>query len=104
MSSLGRRRRLPSKLRSVSSIIRMFANVRVYDQGRLEERYYGPRLPLRSPLTNSGEAIVTARSSPALSEVVRVIALEQTFPLEDAAAAYERFEQGGKLGKLVLVT
>ena len=27
-----------------------------------------------------------------------------TFPLEDAAAAYDRFRAGGKLGKLVLVT
>jgi NADPH:quinone reductase-like Zn-dependent oxidoreductase len=27
-----------------------------------------------------------------------------TFPLEDAAAAYERFGAGGKLGKIVLVT
>ena len=26
-----------------------------------------------------------------------------TFPLEEAAAAYERFEAGGKLGKIVLV-
>jgi NADPH:quinone reductase-like Zn-dependent oxidoreductase len=25
-----------------------------------------------------------------------------TFPLEDAAAAYDRFKQGGKLGKIVL--
>jgi NADPH:quinone reductase-like Zn-dependent oxidoreductase len=27
-----------------------------------------------------------------------------TFPLDRAAEAYERFEQGGKLGKIVLVT
>jgi D-arabinose 1-dehydrogenase-like Zn-dependent alcohol dehydrogenase len=27
----------------------------------------------------------------------------ETFPLDRAAEAYERFEQGGKLGKIVLV-
>ena len=25
-----------------------------------------------------------------------------TFPLDDAAAAYDRFKEGGKLGKIVL--
>ena len=34
---------------------------------------------------------------------VRVL-VEETYPLEDVEAAYERFEQGGKLGKIVLVT
>ena len=33
---------------------------------------------------------------------VRVL-IEETFPLDDAVAAYERFERGGKLGKIVLV-
>ncbi len=37
------------------------------------------------------------------SGAVRVL-VEATYPLEDAAAAYERFNQGGKLGKIVLVT
>jgi NADPH:quinone reductase-like Zn-dependent oxidoreductase len=27
-----------------------------------------------------------------------------TYPLDDAAAAYERFKAGGKLGKIVLTT
>ena len=30
------------------------------------------------------------------------VPIEKTFPLEDAAAAYERFEAGSKLGKIVL--
>ncbi|HEX4818925.1 MAG TPA: zinc-binding dehydrogenase [Acidimicrobiales bacterium] len=32
------------------------------------------------------------------------VPIEATFPMSDAAAAYERFSAGGKLGKLVLVT
>jgi NADPH2:quinone reductase len=32
------------------------------------------------------------------------VPIAETFPLEEAAQAYERFEQGGKLGKIVLVT
>jgi putative PIG3 family NAD(P)H quinone oxidoreductase len=31
------------------------------------------------------------------------VPVAETFPLEEAAAAYDRFEAGGKLGKLVLV-
>ncbi len=31
------------------------------------------------------------------------VLVEQTFPLADAAAAYERFASGGKLGKIVLL-
>jgi len=31
------------------------------------------------------------------------VAVEATFPLADVAAAYDRFAQGGKLGKIVLV-
>jgi NADPH:quinone reductase-like Zn-dependent oxidoreductase len=31
------------------------------------------------------------------------VPIAATFPLEQAAAAYERFEAGGKLGKIVLV-
>ncbi|MEO7555475.1 MAG: zinc-binding dehydrogenase, partial [Acidimicrobiales bacterium] len=30
------------------------------------------------------------------------VPVEQTFTMEDAALAYERFAQGGKLGKIVL--
>ncbi len=32
------------------------------------------------------------------------VPIAETYPLEDAEKAYERFEQGGKLGKIVLVT
>jgi NADPH:quinone reductase-like Zn-dependent oxidoreductase len=32
------------------------------------------------------------------------VPVAETFPLESAAAAYERFEAGGKLGKIVLLT
>ena len=31
------------------------------------------------------------------------VPVADTFPLPDAEAAYERFAQGGKLGKVVLV-
>jgi NADPH:quinone reductase-like Zn-dependent oxidoreductase len=31
------------------------------------------------------------------------VPVAETFPLEEAAAAYDRFEAGGKIGKLVLV-
>jgi putative PIG3 family NAD(P)H quinone oxidoreductase len=32
------------------------------------------------------------------------VPIAETFPLEEAAAAYERFEAGGKFGKIVLLT
>ena len=32
------------------------------------------------------------------------VPVAETFTLDDAAAAYERFAQGGKLGKIVLTT
>ena len=53
------------------------------------------------------KALVTRRAEahavPLLaSGAVRVL-VEATYPLKDAAAAYERFEQGGKLGKIVLL-
>jgi len=54
------------------------------------------------------KALVTRRAEahvvPLLeSGTVRVL-VDETFPLEEAAAAYERFEAGGKFGKIVLVT
>ena len=54
------------------------------------------------------KALVTRRAEahavPLLaSGAVRVL-IEDTYPLAEAAAAYERFNQGGKLGKIVLVT
>jgi hypothetical protein len=38
-----------------------------------------------------------AASAPAL-----VVPVAETFPLDDAATAYDRFAAGGKLGKIVL--
>ena len=32
------------------------------------------------------------------------VPVEATFPMAEAAAAYERFAAGGKLGKIVLVS
>jgi NADPH:quinone reductase-like Zn-dependent oxidoreductase len=32
------------------------------------------------------------------------VPVAETFPLDEAEAAYERFAAGGKLGKIVLVT
>ena len=54
------------------------------------------------------KALVTRRAEahavPLLaSGAVRAL-IEDTYPLAEAAAAYERFNQGGKLGKIVLVT
>ncbi|MER3452881.1 MAG: NADPH quinone oxidoreductase, partial [Acidimicrobiia bacterium] len=41
---------------------------------------------------------------PLLAERTVRVPVLQTFPLEAAARAYERFAAGGKLGKIVLVT
>jgi NADPH:quinone reductase-like Zn-dependent oxidoreductase len=32
------------------------------------------------------------------------VPIAETFPLESAVAAYDRFAEGGKIGKIVLVT
>jgi putative PIG3 family NAD(P)H quinone oxidoreductase len=54
------------------------------------------------------KALVTRRAEahavPLLANGTVRVLVEATFPLKDAAAAYERFKQGGKLGKIVLVT
>ena len=53
------------------------------------------------------KALVTKRAEahavPLLANGSVRVLVEQTFPLKEAAAAYERFREGGKLGKLVLV-
>jgi NADPH2:quinone reductase len=41
---------------------------------------------------------------PLLERKALRVLVEDTFPLEEAAAAYERFDKGGKLGKIVLTT
>ncbi len=48
-------------------------------------------------------AALGARVVPALAEGRLRVPVTGTFPLRDAAAAYERFAAGGKLGKIVLV-
>jgi NADPH2:quinone reductase len=54
------------------------------------------------------KALVTRRAEahvlPLLENGTVRVLVEETYPLEEAGAAYERFEQGGKLGKIVLVT
>jgi NADPH2:quinone reductase len=53
------------------------------------------------------KALVTRRAEahavPLLANGAVRVLVEETYPLKEAAAAYERFNQGGKLGKLVLV-
>jgi putative PIG3 family NAD(P)H quinone oxidoreductase len=53
------------------------------------------------------KALVTQRADahavPLLADGAVRVLIEATYPLKDAAAAYERFAQGGKLGKIVLV-
>ena len=53
------------------------------------------------------KALVTKRAEahavPLLANGSVRVLVEQTFPLKAAAAAYERFREGGKLGKIVLV-
>ena len=40
---------------------------------------------------------------PLLADGRLTVPVEETFPLEQAQAAYERFAAGGKFGKLVIV-
>jgi NADPH:quinone reductase-like Zn-dependent oxidoreductase len=53
------------------------------------------------------KATVAARMErhvlPLLARGAVTVPIAATFPLADAAAAYERFSAGGKLGKIVLV-
>ena len=54
-----------------------------------------------------GKAVVAQRAQahvvPLLTDGAVRVLVEATHPLTDAAGAYERFRQGGKLGKIVLV-
>jgi NADPH:quinone reductase-like Zn-dependent oxidoreductase len=54
------------------------------------------------------KALVTRRAEvhavPLLANGTVRVLVEDTYPLTEAAAAYERFNQGGKLGKIVLVS
>ncbi|HUB76104.1 MAG TPA: zinc-binding dehydrogenase, partial [Solirubrobacteraceae bacterium] len=67
-------------------------------------RIYGSTLRAR-PLEQKA---LTARAFersvlPALESGDVVVPVAETFELEDAVAAYDRFAAGGKLGKIVLV-
>jgi NADPH:quinone reductase-like Zn-dependent oxidoreductase len=53
------------------------------------------------------EKAITARAMersvlPLLESGAVHVPIDATYPLEDAPAAYERFAEGGKLGKIVL--
>jgi NADPH:quinone reductase len=54
------------------------------------------------------KALVTRRAEahavPLLADGAVRVVVQDTYPLKDTAGAYERFAQGGKLGKIVLVT
>jgi len=54
------------------------------------------------------KALVTRRAEahavPQLANGAVRVLVEATYPLADAASAYQHFEKGGKLGKIVLVT
>jgi NADPH:quinone reductase-like Zn-dependent oxidoreductase len=47
--------------------------------------------------------LVEERALPLLADGSATVPIEATFPLDDAAAAYDRFAAGGKLGKIVLL-
>ena len=48
--------------------------------------------------------VVEANAVPLLAAGEIAVPVAATFPMAEAAAAYERFAAGGKLGKIVLVT
>jgi NADPH:quinone reductase-like Zn-dependent oxidoreductase len=64
----------------------------------------GSTLRARSPVEKAAVAAAVERHALPLarSGALRVL-VEETFPLSQATAAYERFAAGGKLGKIVLV-
>ena len=58
-----------------------------------------------SPAESVTEVIwlVESRSVHLLGTGAVTVPVSATFPLSEAAAAYERFAAGGKLGKIILV-
>jgi NADPH:quinone reductase-like Zn-dependent oxidoreductase len=65
----------------------------------------GSTLRARSVADKAAVArLVEEQVVPLLAERVVTVPVEATYPLEEAAEAYERFAAGGKLGKIVLVT
>lgn len=67
-------------------------------------RIHGSTLRTR-PLEDKAAAArrVERHVLPLLATGMVTVPIAATFPLSEPAAAYERFEQGGKLGKIVLV-
>jgi NADPH:quinone reductase-like Zn-dependent oxidoreductase len=64
----------------------------------------GSTLRARSTEEKAGVAwLVEARAVRLLGEGAVKVPVADTFPMADAAAAYERFASGGKLGKIILV-
>ena len=68
-------------------------------------RIYGSTLRARPLEQKAMTARAFERSVlPALASGRVTVPIAETFALEDAVAAYDRFAAGGKLGKIVLVT
>ena len=67
-------------------------------------RIHGSTLRAR-PLEQKGSAaqLVTTHVIPLLADGRVTVPVAATYPMKDAAAAYERFRAGGKLGKIVLI-
>ena len=67
-------------------------------------RIYGSTLRARPLEQKAMTARAMERSVlPALDSGEIIVPIAETFPLEDAVAAYDRFAGGGKLGKIVLI-
>jgi NADPH:quinone reductase-like Zn-dependent oxidoreductase len=67
-------------------------------------RISGSTLRARTPVEKAVVAAAVEHHVVPLLESRRVrVPIEATFPMDHAAEAYERFGQGGKLGKIVLV-
>ena len=67
-------------------------------------RIQGSTLRARSPEDKARAArLVEQHVLPLLADGRVRVPVEETFPLADAAAAYDRFAGGGKLGKIILV-
>jgi NADPH:quinone reductase len=68
-------------------------------------RVHGSTLRARSLEDKAAAArAVEKHVLPLLAAGVVTVPVEATFPMAEAAAAYERFAAGGKLGKIVLLT
>ena len=71
---------------------------------RKRARIHGSTLRARPWRRKALTARAVERSVlPALADGTVKVPVAETFKLEEARAAYERFQAGGKLGKIVLV-